>query len=125
MQDLIIEKTQYTPSISMLASGEVLIEGKSYPENTFEFYKPVLQWLEDFFANNTDGALKVVFEIIYFNSSSSKVFFDLFDILNLHKDTHKVTVVWQYDEENESALEAGEDFVDDFPELDIALKAVG
>lgn len=82
MNDLIIEATQYTPSILMLSSGEICIKGKSYPENTFEFYQPVMSWLKRYFDQPKADSLTVIFEIIYFNSSSSKLFFDFFDILN-------------------------------------------
>lgn len=33
-----------------------------------------------------------------------------------------IKVVWQYDIENEAALEAGEDFIEDFPEMNIQLQ---
>ncbi|WP_044406882.1 DUF1987 domain-containing protein [Thiomicrospira microaerophila] len=122
MQDLVIEQTQYTPAISMLTEGKISLIGKSYPENTFEFYKPVIQWLNSFFEEGSVDSLSVTFEIIYFNSSSSKVFFDFFDVLNLNKEDKNIHVIWQHDVDNESALEAGEDFVDDFPDLNITIK---
>ena len=60
-------------------------------------------------------------EIIYFNSSSSKLFFDLFDLLEENNDENGIEINWIYDEENESALEAGEDFIEDFENLKINL----
>lgn len=124
MNDLTIEETQYTPSIKMGVDGNIEIKGKSYPENTFEFYKPVMAWLTEYFDQAEASPLKVQFEITYFNSSSSKLFFDFFDLLNEHKDRVSVSVDWCYDEENESAMEAGEDFIDDFPDLTIALVTI-
>jgi hypothetical protein len=57
-------------------------------------------------------------EIIYFNSSSSKLFFDFFDILDeARKNGCTIEVNWYYDKENESSLEAGEDFKEDFEDL--------
>ncbi|WP_173292166.1 DUF1987 domain-containing protein [Thiosulfativibrio zosterae] len=124
MNELLIEETQYTPSIKMSPEGQIEIKGKSYPENTFEFYKPVMVWLTDYFVQDSVPSLKVKFEITYFNSSSSKLFFDFFDLLNEHKDSVGITIDWCYDEENESAMEAGEDFIDDFPDLSIKLVTV-
>ena len=47
------------------------------------------------------------------------LFFDLFDLLEEAQDGGKeITVNWYYDEENESAEEAGEDFKEDFEEMD-------
>jgi hypothetical protein len=119
MQDLIIEETKYTPAISLQASGQISMVGKSYPENTFEFYAPVMEWLKSYFeAGNT--ALTVNMEITYFNSSSSKLFFDFFDMIE-DNNNDEIVVNWIYDEENESALEAGEDFQEDFEDLTINL----
>ena len=122
MENLIIAETQYTPSIEMLTQGSITFVGKSYPENTFEFYNPVMVWLKTYCVEQPAQALQVSLEIIYCNSSSSKWFFDFFDVLNEYKDACQITVEWVYDEENESAQEAGEDFIDDFPDLSIVLK---
>jgi hypothetical protein len=121
MENLTIEATKYTPSILLDAKdGVIEMRGKSYPENTFEFYKPVLAWLEEYFQTNPKK-LVVRFEIIYFNSSSSKLFFDLFDILEENAQACEIAVEWIYDAENESAQEAGEEFIEDFEDLHIVL----
>jgi sulfatase maturation enzyme AslB (radical SAM superfamily) len=121
MENLHIEATKYTPEINLDAEkGLIQIKGKSYPENTFEFYKPVMDWLEEYFKNPKDNTT-VEMEIVYFNSSSSKQFFDLFDLLEENKDKTNLKVKWIYDPENENALEAGEDFKEDFEDLDIEL----
>jgi len=121
MESLFIEATKYTPEIKIDSKSSVVdICGKSYPENTFEFYKPVLEWVENFFKNPKEN-LTLNMEVIYFNSSSSKLFFDLFDILDDHREKTQIVVKWIFDEENESALEAGEDFKDDFKNLNIQL----
>jgi len=122
MNNLNIEETKYTPKIDLnCEEGTVSIVGKSYPENTFEFYEPVMKWLEEYFANDAKETTTINFEIIYFNSSSSKLFFDLFDLLEENKETNNIIINWLYDEENESALEAGEDFQEDFETLKINL----
>ena len=122
MQKLQIEASQYTPQISMDAeNGIIEIVGKSYPENTFEFYKPVLEWIEKYFQNPQQNTT-INMEIIYFNSSSSKLFFDLFDIIEENKEKSKIMINWIYDQENESALEAGEEFQEDFETLEIVLQ---
>lgn len=119
MENLIIEETKYTPSINLNAGSGILeLIGKSYPENTFEFYKPMMEWTEEYFNGNQQEETTVNLEIIYFNSSSSKLFFDFFDLLEeSHNNGKKISVNWIYDEENEAALEAGEDFQEDFEDL--------
>jgi len=122
MEKLVMEETRYTPKIELDADNGVIdIRGKSYPENTFEFYKPVIEWITEYFESNAKDKTIVNMEILYFNSSSSKLFFDFFDILDEAKDEHDIEVNWIYDEENESAEEAGEDFIEDFEDLKINL----
>jgi hypothetical protein len=124
MEDLMISATQYTPEIGMRAVGVVEIKGKSYPENTFEFYKPVMTWLKTYLnASDSPKRLSINCEIIYFNSSSSKMFFDFFDLLLAYNEKFDIRVEWRYDEDNDIAKESGEDFVADFPDLSIALKS--
>jgi len=115
MQNLIINATKYTPEIFLNAeNGIISMSGKSYPENTFDFYKPVMEWVENYFEINAKEKSIINMEIIYFNSSSSKLFFDFFDLIEEVSEEHIVEINWIYDEENESALEAGEDFKEDF-----------
>jgi len=121
MEMLKLEATKYTPDITLDPKGEITLVGKSYPENTFEFYAPMMQWLEDYFANEPAEKTVVNMEIIYFNSSSSKLFFDFFDLLEENSEEHDIEINWIYDEENESAEEAGEDFIEDFEDLNIKL----
>lgn len=121
MENLIIEATKYTPQITLDVNGTISLVGKSYPENTFEFYAPMMEWVQNYFETNAAEVTTVNLEIIYFNSSSSKLFFDFFDLLEEHSENHTIKINWIYDEENESAEEAGEDFKDDFEDLDITL----
>ena len=121
MELLKIEETKYTPEIIMNPqNGEISIKGKSYPENTFEFYEPVMKWLGDYFEAAQEKTI-INFEIVYFNSSSSKLFFDLFDLIDENSSKSDIEINWIYDEENDSALEAGEDFKEDFENLNFNL----
>lgn len=122
MENLVLEETKYTPSITLDAkNGLIELRGKSYPENTFEFYKPMMEWLESYFNGNAKEKTVVNMEIIYFNSSSSKLFFDFFDLLDEAKAENIIEINWIYDAQNESAQEAGEDFIEDFEDLHIKL----
>ena len=58
--------------------------------------------------------LTVNIEMIYFNSSSSKVLMNLFDMLDEKAAAGiKIVINWLYDEENDIALEYGEEFLED------------
>ncbi len=118
IESLFIEQTKYTPSISLdVEKQHFQFIGKSYPENTFEFYATTMGWLESYFGQSLSEKTVIDFEIIYFNSSSSKLFFDLLDLLEEASKKHQIEINWIYDEENETALEAGEDFKEDFESL--------
>ncbi|MBU3916512.1 DUF1987 domain-containing protein [bacterium] len=123
MDNLIIEATRYTPQISFLADKNTLeIRGETYPENTAEFYSPVFTWLEEYLNQLTDQTVVVNMEIIYFNSSSSKVLMDLFDKFEEAVEKGKeISVNWFYDKDDESALEYGEEFQEDLEILKLNL----
>lgn len=112
MQDLVIEATETTPAIRFLVMPRVLeIRGESYPENSAAFYAPIYEWLEDFLQEQHDVDIQVIFEVSYFNSSSSKVFLDLFDLLSESSlNGNNISVDWRYHKDNEMGKEYGEDF---------------
>ena len=121
MDTLTIEATKYTPAINFDAGNSLLvIQGKSTPENTFEFFEPVLGWLKGYFSEERTATVE--FDVPYFNSSSSRVMYDIFDILDKASNAgSKLTINWKYAKENENALETGEEFQEDFENLNISL----
>lgn len=122
MKNLKIEATKYTPEISMdMNSGIISITGKSYPENTFEFYESMMKWINEYFNGKAQEKTIINLEIIYCNSSSSRLFFDFFDLIEEVNGNNKIEINWIYDEENESAREIGEDFKGDFENLNFII----
>ncbi|MGL1893220.1 MAG: DUF1987 domain-containing protein [Spirochaetaceae bacterium] len=90
------------------------IDGQSYPENSSNFYEPVITWVEEYLEK--EG---IIFELnvrlLYLNTSSTKAMFYLFDILEeAFKKGKKVSVNWLYNADNEVAKETGEDLLEDF-----------
>lgn len=114
MDDLKLNKTASTPAIAFdAASGQLSIEGESYPENAFEFFKPLLEWADEFLKESSIPT-KLEIRLSYMNTSSIKSMMDLLDLLEeAHSRSREVTVSWYYDEENERALEMAEDFRDE------------
>jgi len=98
------------------------ISGRSIPENSIEFYQPLMDWVQ---AHLTDGqdAVEVSIRLEYFNTSSSKCLMDL--LKRVEKMPAKSSVLWYYEEEDEDMLEAGEDYdaIIDMPFRLIASKA--
>lgn len=112
MNNLIIEESIKTPSVAFAAESGILeLKGKSIPENSLEFYRPVFEWIDSYGQSpNSSTELKVRLE--YFNTSSSKCLLDVFrrlETLSLSgKSTVKVS--WYYDGDDEDMMEAGEDY---------------
>ena len=112
MDSINIEGTPKTPTISFDANtGVIEIRGRSIPENSIEFYKPLVDWL-DKFADVAQGVVNVNIQLEYFNTSSSKCILDVFKKLeNLqNKNRAEVVINWYYEEDDEDMLEAGEDY---------------
>jgi hypothetical protein len=111
MESLFIEGTSKTPNVKFDANeGLMEIKGRSIPENSIEFYKPMVDWL-DKYAKNPQSQTKVNVQLEYFNTSSSKCILDVFKKLEaIHKANNQVQINWYYEEDDEDMLEAGEDY---------------
>ena len=112
MDSINIEGTPKTPEVSFDAkTGQIEIKGRSIPENSIEFYKPLVDWL-DKYADIAQGVVNVVIQLEYFNTSSSKCILDVFKKLeNMHnKNKTEVVINCYYEEDDEDMLEAGEDY---------------
>ncbi|WP_292937715.1 biofilm regulation phosphoprotein SiaC [Noviherbaspirillum sp.] len=114
MNNLRIEGTQSTPSIVADArAGTVEMRGDSYPENSFELFSPVMQWIENRL-RDAQGTVTLNLHLLYLNTSSVKAMMDIFDILeDAHREGCKVAVNWYYDEQNERVAELAEEFKED------------
>jgi hypothetical protein len=111
MEPISIEGTPKTPSIKFYSDKGILeIKGRSIPENSIEFYKPLIDWLE-MYAGQPHKKTIVNIQLEYFNTSSSKCILDVFKKLELiQAGGNDVQVNWYYEEDDEDMLEAGEDY---------------
>jgi hypothetical protein len=83
------------------------LSGRSIPENSIEFYKPLLDWVDQSIQSH-DQEICISVKLEYFNTSSSKCLMDLFK--RIEKAAPSASVDWYYEEEDEDMLEAGEDY---------------
>jgi len=111
MKPIEIEGTSKTPTVSLNPeNGLVEIKGRSIPENSVEFYKPLVDWLEDY-KKSPASKTTVNIQLEYFNTSSSKCILDVFKRLeDINKGDAEVLINWYYEEDDEDMLEAGEDY---------------
>lgn len=108
MGNLFIAPTKRTPEIIFLDSGSLNIKGSSIPEDSVNFYKPILQWLEDFL-QSAPLSVSFTIDLEYINTSST---IHILKLLNttIHNITKKTAlqIVWKFDAEDEDSLEQGE-----------------
>nr|WP_294865765.1 biofilm regulation phosphoprotein SiaC [uncultured Pseudogulbenkiania sp.] len=115
MQDLIVEGTGSIPAIRAdWEAGCVEMKGDSYPENAFELYQPVIDWIEAFLARE-DRPLQLQLQLLYLNTSSIRAMMDMLDQLQgAFDDGRTVGVEWRYERENERVAELAEEFREDY-----------
>ncbi|WMN11144.1 DUF1987 domain-containing protein [Marivirga salinae] len=106
-----LEATPKTPKLDFNPDADTfLISGRSIPENSIEFYKPLLDWLDKYVHNPLESTIFEI-KLEYFNTSSSKCLVEIFRKLEkIHDSGNKVTIEWYFDEEDEDMEESGEDF---------------
>ena len=114
MNNYCLEPSKSSPEVNFdAASGVLRLTGESYPENSFEFYAPLLAWLPQFLAAS-NVAVRLVLQLSYINTGTVKSLLELFDQLEEAADKgHDVGIEWHYDPANERALETGEEFAED------------
>ena len=107
MDTLHLEGTEDTPRIVLdKENGIMEISGRSLPEDSTDFYKPVLDWIEHY-ANNPNPSSTFVFKLEYFNTASSKL---ILDVLYALEDINGMRVLWYFHDEDEDMEEAGQEF---------------
>jgi len=111
MNSIKIESTTKTPYVYLdPTQGLIEIKGRSIPENSVEFYKPIIEWL-DKYSSQPQPKTVVNIQLEYFNTSSSKCILDIFKKIEaLYNSGKDVIINWYYEEDDEDMLEAGEDY---------------
>lgn len=106
---------EYIPDIRFDdRQGEIWIEGESYHEYTLEVFKPVFEWIDKY--TSTPGKkLSINFKLLYFNTSSARIFLDIMSRLETYHHKHNGTVVinWYYEKTDIDMLDSGEKYAED------------
>ena len=103
-----LEGTAKTPKVEFIdAPLSMAISGRSIPENSIEFYSPLMNWVDEHLSAN-NGPIEISIRLEYLNTSSSKCLMDL--LKRVEKAKVNASVLWYYEEEDEDMLEVGEDY---------------
>lgn len=114
MKNLIIDPIQdspYYPAVNFDAlTGICEIRGESYMEEAYKFYTPLLSWLKEFTISESKPMTFNV-KLTYFNTNSSRLLLDIFDILKKSEDSgNTVKLNWYYETDDPDIMDEVEDF---------------
>lgn len=113
MEKVIIqEQTKNCPGMDYDHSVGILrVEGRSIPENPESIFKPLKNWIINYFKSSDD--LKIIIILEYINSGSSKHLLEILKLLKSYsKEGKTINLKWLYEEDDEAILELGEHFRD-------------
>ena len=112
MEKLVHIRTEMTPDIVLDKSEAIFtIKGSSRPENPFEHYKPVFEWFKEYFLQPNEKTI-IELQFDYFNTSTSKILLDLFELFENHSTNGiDVHIQWYYENDDEEMMEAGEELL--------------
>ena len=124
MEKLSIDATERSPEINFdFAANTFLIKGESYPEDVTAFYGPIMEKLEPHLRGQDGAEITFTFDLVYFNSSTAKILMGLFDLFeDVAGDGNSVTVVWQFEADDDNMQELGEEFGEDLEAATFVLK---
>lgn len=119
MDDLILAGTASCPDIEFrFSEHRLVLKGESYPENAAAFYGPLIERLKVYLERLEATDVVVDVALRYFNSSSTKILFNLFGMLHEAACAgNGIVVRWHYDPEDDTMLEFGRELSSDFPEV--------
>ncbi|MEM1135525.1 MAG: DUF1987 domain-containing protein [Bacteroidota bacterium] len=110
-----IEGEEFIPEIDFNPETNILkVSGESYHEYTGEFFEPIFSWIEQYLKEPNKG-VQLKFRMDYFNTASSKCFYDIIELLNNYHQNRggSIEIFWYYEEDDLDMLEAGQDYAED------------
>ncbi|MFT6747101.1 MAG: hypothetical protein ACJAZ2_001449 [Glaciecola sp.] len=118
MEALILQSSTSTPDINFdVEKLSFTIQGECRPENVLTYFSPILNWLNKFknyginVAEPITDTLVFHFKLAYYNTSSAKFLFNIFEKMKaIQGEGIKVKIMWYYDILDEDLLENGEEF---------------
>jgi hypothetical protein len=113
------DKTTSTPYILVdEEKGYMRMEGRSFHENAAMFFNEIDSWLDSYLSTDF-GVFTFDNAICYFNSSTTKVIYNMLMKLDEHStDKNRIIVNWITTEDNEIMIECGEDFKEEVLNLE-------
>jgi hypothetical protein len=111
MENFKQKATHNTPKIEgSVEEGMLSITGVCRPENSVDFFRPLINWV-NYFKLNAPNSIKVVVDLEYLNTSSGMILFRILSTLKSGSNgTDSLGVVWKYNKNDDDMKQVGEDF---------------
>ncbi|MDB3860067.1 DUF1987 domain-containing protein [Paracoccaceae bacterium] len=107
MTENLSKGSEKTPSVD-ISGSDILIAGRSYPEDLHAFWDDIVSKLENKIQNCE--VHKLIFDVSYHNSGTTRIFVNLLKFIEAADAVDVFEVIWRFDEEDEQTEEQGEDY---------------
>jgi len=110
MNNILISKpregNEVFPFIELNAeTGICTISGNSYMQNSKLFFKPILDWFEEY-TSTLKGDLFLIYSLENLNTGTSRILFEILEILKTYKSKGaNVKIHWNYSEKQEMHID--------------------
>jgi len=121
-RDLMIKPTRTSFGVEFLFSEGILrFSGDSYPENSVDFFLPLLQWVSEFVTYPCKN-VTVELRVKYFNTSTSKYLFQIMELLQTyHAKGNELNITWFSQGNDDDVLETWRELMH---ELDLSFDVI-
>jgi hypothetical protein len=111
MKPIFSEQTINTPYINFdPQSGSLEISGRSIPEDSVKFYKPLIQWIDEYKKSPQDLII-ISIRLEYFNSGTAKSLYRMLKKITTMPDAiNKVKIQWYYEHDDEEMMNSAKDY---------------
>lgn len=126
MDHFYLAPTPTSPEVDFqFATHTLSLRGESYPENAAAFYGDAIQALKTYLAGGRGRQIAVHIALAYFNSSSTKMLFNIIAALDdAVAAGDEVTLHWFHDAEDDVIMEFGQGLSEDFSAIRFVFHAV-
>lgn len=107
MNSIVLLATNSTPEINFSETGNLLIKGRSLPEDTAKFYDPLQEWIKDYDLETVN----ITICLDYMNSSSSQQISRFLQTVRNNPNIKSCLVKWYYEEGDEDNLDFGKEIM--------------
>lgn len=104
MENLLIDQTKSTPTVSFMTNGAMTIEGRSFSEDPKPFYEPLLSWCEQL----TTKSINLVIRLNYLNTSATKYMSEIIKVIDANSNIEDKEIKWYFEEDDDDILEVGQ-----------------